>query len=72
MEPHPHEDWPGFELGVRCQRRRRCGWRRRERDEEGVALRVDLDSSVRDERLTKDTAVLGERVRVAVRSERMQ
>lgn len=65
VEPHPHADRTGLE------RRGRAG-RRGERDEEGVALRVDLYASVEVERLTQDTAVRGERVCVAVRSERMQ
>ena len=42
--------------------------RRREGDEEGVALRVDLDSAVRGERLAQDPAMLGERLaRIAPR-----
>jgi hypothetical protein len=40
--------------------------RPRERDEESVALRVDLDAAVVLERLAREAAVLGERLRVAV------
>ena len=47
-------------------------WRRRESDEERVALGVDLDAAVRDERIAKDTPVLRECLGVRVRAERVQ
>ena len=44
----------------------------RERDEERVALRVDLDAVVRGERGPKDAPVLCERLGVPVGAERVQ
>jgi hypothetical protein len=49
----------------RCERAG-CG---REGDEERVALRVDLDSAVRPERLADDASVLGKRLGVAFRAQ---
>jgi hypothetical protein len=51
---------------LRVDRRGRGVARAREREEEGVALRVDLDSLARPERLADDAPVLGDQVRVAV------
>ncbi len=46
--------------------------RGRERDEEGVALRVDLDAVVRSERVPQDSPVLRKRFRVRIRPERVE
>ena len=45
---------------------------RREGDEEGVALRVDLDAAVAREGLAQDAAVLGERLCVGLAPELVQ
>jgi hypothetical protein len=45
---------------------------RGEGDEEGIALRVHLDSALRGARLAHDPAVLGERSRVRLRSQLVQ
>ena len=48
-----------------CPRQRsQCGRRDAKRDEERVALRIDLDATVRGERLAQDAPVLLEDVRV--------
>ena len=54
---------------LRLARGFECARRGREGDEEGVALRVDLDAAVSLERVAQDAAVLGQRVRVALRAE---
>ena len=46
--------------------------RGRESDEEGVALRVDLDASVGGKRLAQEPAVLGPRFAVALGPELVQ
>ena len=56
---------------MRGGRRERPG-RRREGEEEGVALRVDLDAAVASARLADDAAVLGERLRVGLGAELVQ
>jgi hypothetical protein len=65
VDPHPDPNVAGLEL-VLCF----CGcsecvggaWKR---DEEGIALRVDLDTVVSRERLAQDPAVLGKQVGVS-------
>ena len=72
MQPHAHPDRSrGEPLACRlCGRRRssRC----RKRDEEGVALRVDLDTAVRGRGPAHDVPVLRERLGVARRPELVQ
>ena len=71
VQPHPHADRSGSQRVLsRSGGRERVG-RSCERDEEGVALRVDLDAVVRDERSPQCTPVLAERVGV-VGAELMQ
>ena len=72
VQPHTHRDRPGRERLVGCE----CGCRSPGRggkgDEERIALRVHLDSIVIGERRTEHAAMLGERVRVVARAERVQ
>ena len=61
----------------RCKRsakamRRQRSRRGREREEEGVTLRIDLDATFSGARLPDDAAVLGERLGVALGAERVQ
>ena len=68
VQAHAHTDRPrhhGLSFGRGRERARRRG----ERDEEGVALRVDLDAVVVGKRLAQQPAVLGERVRVLLGAE---
>ena len=53
----------------RCGRRARCGGKG---DEEGVALRVDLDPAVRGERGAESAPVLRQRLGVRLGPERVQ
>lgn len=72
VQTHPHSDRP---TGQRPLSGKSGGGRaghRRERDEERVALRVDLDAAVRGECRPQRGAVLGEGLRVGLRSERVQ
>ena len=46
--------------------------RGREGDEEGIALRIDLDALIRRERLTQDTAMLCQRPRVLLGAQVMK
>src|SRR2546423_14095427 len=66
VEPDPHADGAAVESALRVS----CGsdriGRAREGHEEGVALRVDLDTSVALKRLTQQPPVLGEDARVTV------
>ncbi len=64
----------GPEPSVVLRRARGVGGagRSRERDEEGVALRVDLDTAVCSEGVPQESAMLGERLRVRVRPEPVQ
>ena len=64
VEAHPNRDRPRRErilAGGRSGDGAGSGW---ERDEEGIALRVDLDTPLGGERVTQHPAVIGERVRV--------
>ena len=72
VQAHAHRDRPGRELLVRLLRGRRRSLGGRERDEERVALGVDLDAAVSGERIAQHAAVLGERLGVRVRPERVQ
>ncbi len=69
MNAHPHADWPPAECRLRL-----CGGgegavRLRKRDEEGIALRVDLDAAVRREGFAHEALVLGERSGVGLGAE---
>jgi hypothetical protein len=72
VDPHPYADPAvckrllGFPGGGNCSRRRG------ERDEERVALRIDLDPVVAGERITNRTAMVAERVGVAVGTQLVQ
>src|SRR5262245_1183266 len=55
--------------GQRCIERSRCRWKR---EEEGVALCVDLGGALRSARLANDAAMLGERLGVRLRAELLQ
>jgi hypothetical protein len=72
VQADPHLNRPGGErlgeLPCRCQR----SLRRREGDEEGVALRVDLDAAVAGEGLAQRAPVLRERLRIALCSQLVQ
>ena len=72
VQPHAHADRSRLEPLARRLRGRRRSSRCRERDEERVALRVDLDAAVRGRRLAHDAPVLRERVGVARRPELVQ
>ena len=63
---------PDRELVLRRARGVGGAARGRKRDEEGVALRVDLDTAVRRERVPQESSMLRERVRVRIRAERVQ
>src|SRR5688572_2934863 len=69
MNAHAHRD---RELRLRLGRSLDRAWRRRERDEEGIALRVHLDAAVTSERIPKYTPVLGERGGVPLGTELVQ
>jgi hypothetical protein len=72
MEPDAHADRPLRQRReARACRVSRAGGGR-ERDEEGVALRVDLDAIRGAERLAQQQSVLGQRVRVSVGPERLE
>ena len=72
MQPHSHSDRAALEgslTGIgRCHR----GGRGRERDEERVALGVDLDAAVGFELGAQHAPVLGKRLGVGVRTHRME
>ena len=72
MQPHPHPDRAALEGSLaRIGRGDRAG-RGRERDEERVALGVDLDAVVGFERSAQHAPVLRERLGVGVRTDRME
>ena len=72
VQAHTHADRSRLEALASHPRGRRRPSGCRKRDEERVALRVDLDAAVRRRRLAHDPPVLGERVRVARRPERVE
>ena len=63
VDTHPHPDRAVQRLAGFPRSRERVR-RTRERDEEGVALRVDLDAVVARERRAQHLPVLGQRVRI--------
>ena len=72
VQTDAHPDRTALEaLGDSASRRQRTG-RRRERDEEGVALRIDLDPALGAESLPQDAAMLGERRCVRSRAQLVQ
>ena len=72
VQPHAHADRPRGEPLTRRLGGRRCSSGSRKRDEERVALRVDLDAVVRHRGLAHDPPVLRERVGVPRRPELVQ
>ena len=72
MDPHPHPNrtrrQPRESLLGRPQRPRR----RRKRNEERIALRVDLDAAVAGEGIAQDPAMLRERRRIDLRAKPVQ
>ena len=72
VQAHAHADRARLEALARRLRGLRCSSGRGKRDEERVALGVDLDTAVRRRRLAHDPPVLGERVGVARRPERVE
>ena len=66
VNAHADADRPGRQRRLALLRGGQRITRARERNEERVALRVDLDPVVRGERCTKRAAMLAERVGVAV------
>ena len=72
VDAHAHPDWPGGQRGQRSGRRLERARRRRERDEEGVPLRVHLDAAVGAECLSKEAAMLCQRLGVRLLPKLMQ
>ena len=66
MQAHPHTHWAARERALRLGSRRHCIGRTRKCDEEGVALRVDLDPLVPPPGVSQRTAVLGKHRRIPV------
>ena len=64
VDAHPHADRPSASAACASAAAAMRTARRRERDEEGIALRVDLDATMRGERFAEQAPVLGERLRV--------
>ena len=69
VQADAHADRPVRERLAAGPRGVGCALGGREGDEEGVALRVDLDAAVGRERLAQRAPVLGERLAVRVRAE---
>ena len=69
VQADAHADRPVRERLAACPSCVGCAPGGREGDEEGVALRVDLDAAVGRERLAQRAPVLGERFAVRVRAE---
>ena len=63
MNAHSHGDLEHFLCLARRRDRSRRGW---EGDEEGVALRVDLDAAVLPERLPQDLSMVRECLGIAL------
>ena len=72
VQSHANRDRPGPELVLRGARGVSRAGRRRERDEEGVALGVDLDTAVCGEGVSQESSMLGECLRVRIRTESVQ
>ena len=72
MEAHPHADRPEGESRLRVGGRLRAHPARRERDEEGVPLRVDLDAAVALKASRKTRRCSRERLGVGSCAERVQ
>jgi hypothetical protein len=64
VDAHAHADRSGGQSIARQGSRSARALRRRECDDERVALRIDLCAPVRGERLTQDAPMLGEGLRV--------
>ena len=72
VESHAHADRAGAECRLPRPGGRDCAGGGGERNEERVALCVHLDAAVGGERIPEQPTMLGERVRVPVRAERVQ
>ena len=72
MQAHTQADWAASEALVDAARGFQGCRRRRERNEEGVALRIDLDPVLLRTNFPHDPPMLGERVRVRLGAERVQ
>ncbi len=78
VEPHAYEHlaparpFVVVECPLRVDRRGDCVARPREREEEGVALRIDLGAAVRAERLPHEPAVIGRDAPVGLVAEFLQ
>jgi hypothetical protein len=66
MQAHAYTDRPSTEPILGSLRARDSVRGAREGDEEGVALRVDLDAAMACKRLTEHVPVLGQHVRVPI------
>jgi hypothetical protein len=72
VDAHAHAERPGRK-SLECSAGRPQGARRgREGNEEGIALRVDLDALARRERLTQSAAMFLQRLRVLLGPELVQ
>ena len=67
VDAHAHPDWPSGQRGRRSGCRLERARRRRERDEEGVPLRVHLDAAGERQGLPQDAPMLCQRLRVPLR-----
>ena len=72
VKAHTHVDGTGRQRFREHGRGRESTGRRREGEEEGVALRIDLDSVLGGACLPDDPTVLGERLGVGLRAELVQ
>jgi hypothetical protein len=66
VNTHADPDGSCCELGLSVLRGEHTVARAFERNEERVALRIDLNTSARGERAPQDAAMFGEEVRVAI------
>src|SRR5438874_2104478 len=67
MHTHAHADWPRGKLLRDRPRSFHCPHRLRERNEERVALRIDLDATVRGEGRSHDLPVAAQLIGVRFR-----